>query len=90
MTAAVVVLLRLQPGVEPDPTDNTVQRIAADTADTVAVVLDDRIVAASLAPRPPQQPAQSVELGTRRLGEPETRGYGGPEVHRRGLVHRHI
>ena len=92
MTAALVVLLGLQLGVEPDPADDAVERIAAGegvVVDVVAVVnfgVDVRIpapgtVTGRLASGPPQQPAQSVEVGTAAAGlrrrQPQARGRGG-------------
>jgi len=84
MATTLVVLLRLQLGVETDTADDAVEWIATDTSAAVVVALDTSILptcTSSLALRPPQQPAQSVKVGPGRLGRhPETRGHGRPEV----------
>jgi len=88
VTSSLVVLLRLQLGIQIDTADNAEQRIPTDTSVVVLIlIVDVGIVPASsgsLPLRPPQQPTESVKVGTGRLRrEPETRGHatvGGPEV----------
>lgn len=82
MTTALVVLFGLQLGIEVDVTDDAVQRIATDGVNVVVIgtfAVDVGISGRRLPPRPPQQPAQSVKVGTGCGLEPETRGHR-PEV----------
>jgi len=81
VTAALVVLLGLQLGVKMDATYDAIQRITTDAVVVVVIVTFpyDVSISSRLPPRPPQQPAQSVKVGTGCGLEPETRGHG-PEV----------